>query len=383
MSCRLVELRMSADGKRAVALIETRDAANTTKLEISICSKIAIEGKAAIRRAGAPKLVTLQVDAWVPAPRRSRPMARAWRSCRSGHTRDPWSTCAATPAPTVFTVQAQAHTIPGVGFIGPTRLMAAANDGSVSWLLDVENKSTHPRTAPPADFNTHCACRRSVPTTTSRAMATGCTCSTQRAASIASSATARCKRPRSRSPRCRAARHRVPHPVWVEPLGDEGPEGFTAEIPSDPFNAVFRVRFADDTHLVLVDGLGGVQLVEWKTGKLVGEAGVNGSIRSVQIDAKHKLLLIDRHSTVNDSRVFELDTAQGFRGPYIVADQSYRTGLLASGPPSHKDAVLWTLDSGNRLRYYTLAELRSDSSVDEVKSKIGPPAAGRGNRGRR
>ncbi len=80
------------------------------------------------------------------------------------------------------------------------------------------------------------------------------------------------------------------------------------------------------------------------------------------------MLLIDRHSTVNDSRLFELRDHQ-FRGPYIVADLSYRTGLLSAGAPGQPDAVMWTLDSANRLRFYTLAELRSDLSDDEVKRK--------------
>lgn len=369
---RPVELRVSADGKRAVALIETRDGSNATKLEIQPL-ELVTEGKAAIRRAGAPKLVTSQVEIGPSTAALSPDGTRMAVVQKWNNTA--WDVAVvdlrSDAAPTVFTVQAQAHTIPGVGFIGPTRLMAAANDGSVSWLLDVENKSTHPRTAPPADFNTqlrvqafgadhHIAGHGNwlYVADAARGEHRFLGYRTLQATSLAI------------SPDSKQLATVFPQgPVWVEPLGDEGPEGLTAEIPSDPFNAVFRVRFADDGHLVLVDGLGGVQLVDWKTGKLVAEAGVNGSIRSVQIDTKHKLLLIDRHSTVNDSRVFELDAAKGFRGPYIVADQSYRTGLLASGPPSHEDAVLWTLDSGNRLRYYTLAELRSDLSVDEVKSK--------------
>ena len=63
----------------------------------------------------------------------------------------------------------------------------------------------------------------------------------------------------------------------------------------------------------------GVQLLEWRTGEKIAETGVNGSVRSMQVDAKRGMLLIDRHSMMNDSRIFEVDLEKGFRGPYIVA----------------------------------------------------------------
>lgn len=366
------ELRISADGKRAVALIESRDASNATKLEVQPLD-IVLEGKAAIKRAGSPKLVTSMIEIGPSTAALSPDGTRMAVVQKWNNTA--WDVAVldlrSDEAPAIFTVQAQAHTIPGVGFIAPTRLMAAANDGSVSWLLDVENKSTHPRNAPPADFNTQLRVQAFAAdqhvaghgnwlyvADASRGEHHFLGYRTLQATSLAISPDAK-----------QLATVFPQGPVWIEPLGDDGPEGLTAELPSDPFNQVFRVRFADDANLILVDGLGGVRMVDWKTGRLVAEAGVNGSIRSVQIDAKKHLLLVDRHSTVNDSRVFEIDGTRGFKGPYIVADQSYRTGLLTSGPPKHEDAVLWTLDSGNRLRYYTLAELRSDLSVDEVKGK--------------
>jgi hypothetical protein len=369
---RPVELRISADGKRAVALIESRDTTATNKLEIQPLD-IVFEGKASIRRAGSPKLTTSTVEIGPSTAALSPDGTRMAVVQKFNNTA--WDVevidLRSDAQPTVFAVQAQGHTIPGVGFIAPTRLLAAANDGSVSWLIDVEGKSQHPRTAPPADFNTqlrvqafgadhHIAGHGSwlYVADASRGEHRFLGYRTLQATSLAM------------SPDSQQLATVFPQgPVLIEPLGDEGPDGLTARLPSDPMNAVFRVRFADAEHVILVDGLGGVQLVKWKTGEQVAEAGVNGSIRSVQLDAKRHLLLIDRHSTVNDSRLFEFDAKRGFRGPYIIADQSYRTGLLTSGPPTHEDAVLWTLDSGNRLRYYSLAELRSDLSVDEVKGK--------------
>jgi hypothetical protein len=66
--------------------------------------------------------------------------------------------------------------------------------------------------------------------------------------------------------------------------------------------------------------------------------------------------------------VFEVST-KGFVGPYIVADQSFRAGLLAKGTPEREDAIMWTLDSGNRLRHFGLDELRSDPSQDVIMAK--------------
>jgi hypothetical protein len=369
---RPVELRISADGKRAVALIEDRDTSNNNKLEIQPLD-IVVLGKASITRVGTPRLTTSTVEINPSTAALSPDGGRMAVVQKFNSTA--WEVevidLRSEAKPDIFTVQAQGHTIPGVGFIAPTRLFAAANDGSVSWLIDVENKSTHPRTAPPADFNTqlrvqafgadhHVAGHGNwlYVADAARGEHRFLGYRTLQATSLAISPDAK-----------QLATVFPQGPVWVEPLGDEGPEGFTAKLPIDPMNSVFRVRFADDEHVILVDGLGGVRLVAWKTGEQLAEAGVNGSIRSVQLDSKRKLLLVDRHSTVNDSRVFELDAKRGFIGPYIIADQSYRTGLLTSGPPSHEDAVLWTLDSGNRLRYYSLAELRSDLSVDEVKAK--------------
>jgi hypothetical protein len=42
---------------------------------------------------------------------------------------------------------------------------------------------------------------------------------------------------------------------------------------------------------------------------------------------------------------------------------------LIPAKSARKDAVLWTLDSSNKTRSYSLAELRSDLSADEIKRK--------------
>lgn len=362
-------LRVSADGRRVVAVIANPESSGGTKLELQPLT-IVLEGKPAVRRNGPPKLFTSSVAAGPSSIALSPDGARVAVVERWNGTQ--WDIGVVElegDAPERrFPVTAAAHTVPGVGFVSPTRLMTSANDGSVSWLVDIEGKATFPRTAPPQDFNTQV--RVQAFAADRHVAAHGSWLYVAEVAgrkhhflgyrSLQASSL-------SISPDSTSIAAVYPQgPVWVEPLA--GSDHATAELPTDPFNGVFKVRFADKDHLILIDGMGGVRLTHWRSGKVVAEAGVNGSVRSVQVDGKRGLLLIDRHSTVNDSRLFEIRD-HAFFGPYIVADMSYRTGLLTDGAPTQPDAVMWTLDSANRLRFYTLAELRSDLSDDEVKRK--------------
>jgi len=369
---RPAELRIAHDGRRAVAVLEDHTGAGgTTKVEVQPLS-IKTEGRPAIELDGSPRLLSSSVDV-NPSTAALSPDGRRFAIV------DKWNGTAwdivivelgnENPE-SRFAIQAQSHMPPGVGFVSPMRALAAANDGSVSWLIDLESKSLHPRNAPPQDFNQqqlrvqafardrHVAAHGNwlYVADTAKGEHQYLGYRTMTATSIAIS-------PDSK----RIATYYPQGPVYVEPLGD-GP-GETARMPVDPMTGLFRVRFLDDDHILTIDGFGGVKLLDWRTGDTLAETGVNGSPRSVQVDGKRGMLLVDRHSVINDSRVFEVDPVKGFRGPYIIADQSYRTGLLRTGPKDHEKAVLWTLDSANRLRWYTLSELRSDLSAAEVKNK--------------
>ena len=363
------ELRIANDGRRAVAIIEDHSGGGT-KVEVQPLA-ITTEGRPSIRVEGSPRLLTTTVDvnpgtaALSPDGRRFA-MVDKW----NGSAWDIVVVELGNENPeSRFAITAQSHMAPGVGFVSPMRALAAANDGSVGWLIDLESKSLHARNTPPQDFtqqlrvqafakDRHVAAHGNwlYVSDVAKGDAVYIGYRTMTASSIAVSPSGK-----------HVATYYPQGPVYVEPL-DPGP-GESARIPIDPMTWLFRVRFLDDAHVITVDGFGGVLLLDWRTGEKVAETGVNGSVRSVQVDGKRNMLLIDRHSMMNDSRVFEVDPKNGFRGPYIVADQSYRTGLLRTGPKDHQDAVLWTLDSGNKLRWYTLSELRSDLSAAEIKNK--------------
>lgn len=366
---RPAELRVSADGKRAVAMLESHDAGGT-KLEIQPLT-ITTEGKAAIARSGSPKLLTVATDPSTVTANMSPDGKRFVAVDRwNGSAWDIVVVDLRSEAPEArFAIQAQAHTIPAVGFSSPTSVLASANDGGVAWMIDLESKGQHPRNAPPQDFSQqlrpqaiagdhHIASHGNwlYVAEVSRRRHRFLGYRTLQAMSVAI------------SPDSKHVATVYPQgPVLVEELGNG--EGDHYRLPTDPFNGVFKVRFADDDHVITVDGMGGVQMIAWRTGDVVAETGINGSVRTVQIDTKSRLLLVDRNSVVNDSRVFEFDPDKGFSAAYIVPDASYRAGLLRKGPQNQPNAVLWTLDSSNRTRYYTLEELRSDLSADEIKAK--------------
>lgn len=362
-------LRLAADGTHALALVTTPEPGGTTKVDLQPIA-ITTGPRPTVKLGGAPRQFSAAVAiapstiAFSPDGTRAAIVER-WNGAQ-------WDIAVVTigddkPAQK-FSVIAAAHTVPGLGFTGTNKVIVSANDGSVSWLLDIDAKVQFPRNAPPQDFNSQLRVQttggdRHVAAHGSWLYVSEVSTRAHRFIGYRSlQATSIAVAPGHKT----VATVYPQGPVWIEPT-DPG-SGPSYELPNDPFNGVFKLRYASPDRLFLIDGMGGVRLVDWRTGENIAEAGVNGSVRSVHVDVSRGLLLIDRHSTVNDSRFFEFD-ADAIRGPYIVADQSYRAGLLTQGIPKNPDAVMWSLDSANRLRFYGLAELRSDLSDADVKRK--------------
>ncbi len=271
-------------------------------------------------------------------------------------------------------VEMPAHLVPNIGFVAERELLVSTNDGTLSWLVDLDDNSLHARTSAPQDF---------VNQGRAQAVSAGV-----QAAAFGTWLFVHDLADRSHrylgyrsfqtqsvavSPSGKwVAWAYVAGPVFVESLG--GDEGERIKMPSEPNVGTTKVRFFDDDHLISIDGAGGISLYRWRDAELIDTAGIHGAIRALHFEADRGLMLVERHS--NDVRMFEV-AAQGFSGPYIVADQSFRSGLLAKGTPSHPDAVMWTLDSGNTVRHYSLDELRGDLSREEVMAKGQPIAAGK------
>ena len=370
---RPTSLRLGADGKTFAAVIKTAGSGN--KVELQRLEVAEAEGKPSITMVGKPRTVesanALTETTAVMSPDGKRfalidkPASNGWEIIVAELGTEAAETRVQVPMP--------AHIVPNLGFISRHELLVSANDGTLSWLIDLRDGSQHARTSAPQDF---------VNQGRAQALAGGIQAvghgtwlfvhdvedrshrylgyRSFQTQSVAISPSAEF-----------VAWAYLAGPVFVESL--EG-EGERVKLPSEPNFGTIKVRFFDDEHLISIDGAGGIHMYRWKDAELVDEAGIHGAIRALHFESERGVMLIERHN--NDTRLFEV-SAEGFAGPYIVADQSFRAGLLAEGTPRHKDAVMWTLDSGNKIRHYGLEELRSDLDQKDVMAKGEAIAAGK------
>jgi hypothetical protein len=366
---RPTSLRLANDGKSFVAVINASGMGN--KAEIQRLRLVEGEGKQPprIERVGSPRIIeatnALSDTTAVMAPdgRRfavvDKPTGTSWEILIVDLTKD--------AADTRVQVQMPSHLVPNLGFVSKHELLASAHDGSLSWLVDLDDSTQHARASAPMDF---------VSQGRAQALAGGVQAAGHGTWLFVHDVIGRSHRYlgyRSFQTQSvaispsgeRVAWAYVSGPVFIEALGGKG-ERKRAELPSDPSFGTIKVRFFDDEHIILIDGAGGIRLYRWRDAELVDETGIHGAIRAMHFEPDRGVMLIERHN--NDVHLFEV-SKKGFTGPYIVADQSFRAGLLVKGIPGHEDAVMWTLDSGNKLRHYTLEELQKDPSQDVVMAK--------------
>lgn len=287
--------------------------------------------------------------------------------------------------PRRFKIQLPSHVTPALGFVAARDLLVSGSDGSLSWLLDVDEGSRRPRPPAPQDFSNQ-----------------------------------------GRAQAMRAGMHAAGHGTWlfvhdvdrkqhhylgyrasfaqavaVSPSGDrvawayaQGPllvESFDGgdvrevDLDLEAHIGTMRVQFVDDERLLVADTIGGVHVVEWRTSRKVETVGVTGGVREMQFDPTTGLVLLERH--YGDAHVYKLDKDE-LQGPWIVADGSFRRGLLSAGAPGHTKAVLWSLDSGNEVRHYRLSHLTADLTHAEAndlgrplgEGKVAPLAVDRNGR---
>ncbi|MEM6994736.1 MAG: hypothetical protein AAF721_29755 [Myxococcota bacterium] len=361
-------LQVAADGKAFAAVIKEKAA---LKAEVQ---RLRIERKGegfSIARLGSPTLVesaaqlspaTLSISAdlsrvaWV-----DRSVGNGWELKLARLTDDAQSTS--------FTVVAPSHVTPAIGFADATRLLISANDGGLSWLRDTKANSTHARTAAPQDF---------VNQGKAQAVRGGVQIAAMGTWLFVHDVKARSHRYlgyQATQTQAVALSPSGEHVAWsyssgavfVETLGDEAAGAVKLQL--DRSAPAFKLIFVDPDHLVIATAAGALRLVSWRDGRTVAEGGVSGTIRNVQFDAKRRLLLVERHN--NDATVFEM-TADGFGDGYLVADQAFRSGLLTEGIDGVQDAVMWSLDSSNHIRLYTLKDLRADLSNEDI-TMMGKP----------
>ncbi|MCX4242616.1 lactonase family protein [Paraliomyxa miuraensis] len=373
---RPTSLRLSSDGKHFVAVLGASGSSN--RAEVQVLELAGSEGKPTIRLVGDVRTIEAanplsETTAVMSPDARSfavvdKPAGTQWEilvvDLDKGESRR-------------LSVPMPSHIVPNLGYVSAHELLVSTNDGSLSWLVELDDGSQRARTSAPQDF---------INQGRAQAMGGGVQVAGHGTWLFVHDVVDRSHRylgyqsfqtqSVAVSPSGEwVAWAYVGGPVFVESIDPEHHERF--EVPSEPSFGTLKVRFFDDEHLVSIDGAGGIHLHRWRDGELVDEAGIHGAIRALHFEPREKgqtLMLVERHN--NDAHLFEVST-KGFAGPYIVADQSFRSGLLTHGSPGHEDAVMWTLDSGNRLRHYTLAELRGDLSQDAVMAKGDPIPPGK------
>jgi hypothetical protein len=363
---RPTELRLAQDGKTVVAV--AREGASVLLQRVAVRDeggkpKLALVGKAREIKPGTsmtPSGAALSPDGarWAYV---DRLVGNAWEivsielANESGELR--------------FTAQVAPHLNPNIGFSGPESLLVSASDGSLSWLVDVTDGTMRPRDAAPQDFQNQ-----------GRAQAVGAGIQVAGHGTWMFVHDVATRRQRFLGYRAfqtqsvavspsgeHVAWALMQGPLTIEPVSGDGP---SFEITPDDGFGTFRVRFTDDDHVITVDGAGGIRLYEWRTGRLVDGVGVTGGVRALHFERERGLLLVERHN--NDARVWSV-SPEGFTGPWIIADSSFRSGLLA--PPAAADkakgdkAVVWTLDSANKIRRYTMTDLKADLTREQIDKK--------------
>lgn len=269
--------------------------------------------------------------------------------------------------PTTFQVTVPTHVTPTLGFVTPSQLLVSSHDGTLSWLRDLDEGVTFARTAAPQDFANQGRSQ------TVRGSVQAASHGTWLFVHDVPSRQHRFLGYQAQQTQSVAVSPSGSHVAWLFSSGPVVIEALDADdssaiqLPSDPTKPPFRALFVDDDRLLLASAAGQLQLVRWRTGVVLATSGINGNIRKMEFEPARNLLLVERAN--NDARVFEL-TDDGFSEPFMVADQSFRSGLLAKGMGDDSKAVMWSLDSASKLRLYTARALRSDLSLEDI-AKLG------------
>jgi hypothetical protein len=134
--------------------------------------------------------------------------------------------------------------------------------------------------------------------------------------------------------------------------------------PETPFGTQF-VAFLDEEHVVAAGTDGALRLYHWGSGELVDEMSLGTGLQAAYFDLAHGMILI--HRMFGDAAVVELGEDSKFRGPYLIADGAFQMGIRR--PFGGEPVGVWTVDSTQKLRTYTLAELRKDLPHDEATDR--------------
>jgi hypothetical protein len=146
----------------------------------------------------------------------------------------------------------------------------------------------------------------------------------------------------------------------IHMVGLRGQAAPRQQLPApDPMVQYRRVFFLDDQRLLLVDTGGQIEMVDWAAGAKLRSLDVGGVASDVQLDARRGLMSVLRPG--GQVWVYRVSATGGFAGPLLVGDGATRMGFV-----DRDGRVLWTIDSTNKLRAYSLADLERGMSRAEA-----------------
>ncbi|MCR9159340.1 MAG: hypothetical protein ACE37F_08515 [Nannocystaceae bacterium] len=359
-------IRPSADGKHLVALTKQSRAGTGIRVSAQRLSFAGNGESLGLERSGTPRVLELTPDVTETSVVISPDASEAAVLARG--VTDHWDvelySFEADEPPRKVEVRFGVHQQPHLGYAGPSRLLISSNEGTPSKLIDTKSQSVRLRTSIPQDFNHQ---GRAQDIVAGRQV-------------VGYGTFLFVHDVEDRQHRFLGYRATQGSSVGVSPSGayvawayTQGPVVVEAldgsvtpaeiDFGSNNFAGV-RVRFLDDDHIVIVDAVGEISLVHWRSGEVIARAGTMSNVRAVHLDPAQGIFVLERYS--NEAWVYEVSPEKGFEGPYIVGD-TYRLGILRPQPPS--DVVLWTLQAANnKIRQFTLEQLRADLTVAETEA---------------
>lgn len=361
-----VSVRPSGDGKHLVALTTMDRVGSDARAEAQRLSFGGSGDALSLKRSGTPAILKTTAGITETTVSISHDASEAAVLARG--VSDHWDVeihnLEADETPRTVQVKFSMHQQPHIGYAGPKRLLVSSNEGIPSKLIDTKSQSVRLRTSIPQDFN-HQGRAQSV--TAGRQVVGYGTflfvhdVDDRKHRFLGYQATQGSSVGLSPSGSYVAWAYSQ-GPVVVEALdGSVAPTEI--DYGTNNFSGT-RVRFLDDDHLVIVDAVGEVSLVHWRSGEVVARAGTMSNVRAIHLDPAQGVFVLERFS--NEAWVYEVSPEEGFEGPYIVGD-TYRLGILRPKPPS--DVVLWSLQAANnKMRQFTLEQLRSDLTVAETNA---------------
>ena len=148
----------------------------------------------------------------------------------------------------------------------------------------------------------------------------------------------------------------------VEDLGDETPG--LAEVPGTRGVPCSFVDFLDDEHLLTLDWVGGLRVRRWRDGEITLAADTGNNTQSAEFlshDQGGGLLLVHTNAWENPTLLTVREDRIDART--LVPGHNHLFGLYAPPQRPLSDWGAWTIEAGNRLRRFTVAELDAGLST--------------------